>query len=354
MPTKEMKIRSVCLMLAGIAASAAFTPAAHAQTRYTLTEIGNPDASYTQVKGINNKGEIAGASDWRPFLWRNGQLIDLSSALGASASPESINELSQITGRYNRGSSGFLYTNGVVTDIGTVKHSFSSGPEDVNILGEVVFTALVFPPDEPLYYQWGHIYRNGSYEQVPTLGGTYSRAYAINDSGAVAGDATFTGDSQSHAIVYQNKELVDLGTLGGANSVAYDINQAGSVTGRAQTARSEDHAFISHATENGRRMIDLGVLPGGRHSYGNTINNLNQVVGASEVDAQTHAQVAIIYTDGKMWNLNKLIDPRDPSAGQVWLYSADGINDNGWIIARGNDSRVPDVTKAYLLRPLAQ
>ena len=352
-----MTIRSVYLGLAGIAAYAAFAPAANAQAQYTLTEIGDPTARYIALGGINNNGEIAGASDRRPFIWRNGELTDLSSALGTNVWPEGFNDLGQMTGRYDGKSGGFLYTAGIVTDLGSVKNSFRSNPDDLNNLGEVVFVALVFPPGEPGYYHWSYIYRNGNYEQVPTLGGTYSRAYAINDAGAAAGDATTTGDSRTRAIVYQNGQITDLGTLGGINSTAYDINQAGYATGRAQIAGSTDsHAFLFDPNAApGKRMIDLGVLPGaGRQSYGEAINNLNQVVGGSEVNAETHEQVAFIYTDGAMWNLNKLVHGRDPLRGYVWLTSAHGINDNGWIIVKGRDSRTPDLSKAYVLRPTAQ
>ena len=350
-----MKIRSVYLSLASVIAYAAFTQVADAQAQYTLTEIGYPNASYTRG-AINNNGEIAGVSDNRPYIWRNGELIDLSSALPGNVTPVAINDLGQITGQYGGKSSAFLYTDGVVTDLGVVKYSYASNPYGLNNLGEVVFVGLVFPPDQPGYYHWSYIYRNGTYEQVPTLGGTYSKAYAINDAGAAAGEATLTGDSQTHAIVYQNGRITDLGTLGGANSTAYDINEAGYATGRAQIAGSTDaHAFLSYSTAAGTRMIDLGVLPGpGRQSYGEAINNLNQIVGGSEVNGETHEQVAFIYTDGTMWNLNKLVHGRDPLRGHVWLTSAHGINDNGWIIAAGRDSRTPNLGKIYLLKPVAQ
>ena len=351
-----MKIQSVYLSLAGIIAYAGFARVADAQAQYTVTEFGDPNASYT-IGVLNNKGEIAGMSDYRPFIWRNGELIDLSGVLGDNVWPDGFNDRGQITGSYDGAKSGaFLYTDGVVTDLGVVKNSFRSNPYALNNLGEVVFVALVFPPNEPGYYHWSYIYRNGAYEQVPTLGGTYSKAYAINDAGAVAGEATLTGDNQKWMIVYQNGHLTDLGTLGGADSTAYDINQAGYATGRADIAGSTDaHAFLSYPTATGTRMIDLGVLPGaGRQSYGEAINNLNQVVGGSEVNAETHEQVAFIYTDGTMWNLNKLIHGRDPSRGYVWLTSAHGINDSGWIIAKGRHSCTPDLSKAYLLRPVAQ
>jgi probable HAF family extracellular repeat protein len=348
-----MKIRSVPVSVVAIIGCAGLAPAAGAQTTYTMTQIGDPTASYTILAGINNRGEIAGSSGGRSFLWRDGQSIDLTKELGAGATPEAINDLGQITGRYNGPSGGFLFSDGILTDLGLVKHSPATNPYALNNLGEVAFVALVFPEDTPEIYHSSYIYRNGVHEQIPTLGGTYVKANAINDSGVAAGDSTFKGDNQTHAIIYRNGETIDLGTLGGPHSSAYDINEAGYVTGRSSVAGSSaSRAFILAAP--GGRMIDLGVLPGGgKNSYGDAINNLNQVVGGSEIKPGSTEQHAFIYTDGQMWNLNKLIHAKDPSRGYVRLFAAYDINDNGWIIAGGVDERDPDVTKDYLLKPVA-
>jgi probable HAF family extracellular repeat protein len=141
--------------------------------------------------------------------------------------------------------------------------------------------------------------------------------------------------------------------MGRPHSSVYDINQAGYVTGRSALASSSDaHAYIAAP---GGRMIDLGVLPGGgRNSYGEAINNLNQVVGASEITAGSTEQHAFVYTDGTMWNLNKLVHAKDPLRGYVRLFAAFDINDNGWIVAGGVDERTPDVIRSYLLRPFVQ
>src|SRR5512137_857723 len=77
-----------------------------------------------------------------------------------------------------------------------------------------------------------------------TLGGTYSRAYAINKTGQVAG-ASLTSSEEMHPFLYSNGSMKDLGTFGGSGwSEAYDINDAGQVVGYSQTFLENDAAFL--------------------------------------------------------------------------------------------------------------
>ena len=122
-----------------------------------------------------------------------------------------------------------------------------------------------------------------------TLGGTYSDAYGINNSGQVVGYA-WTGGSAAyhaflysgatmtrprhtrrneqlclrhqhqragrglfrhqrqrhyHAFLYSGSTMTDLGTLGGSNSMAYGINASGQVVGVADsTGNAAWHAFL--------------------------------------------------------------------------------------------------------------
>ena len=71
-----------------------------------------------------------------------------------------------------------------------------------------------------------------------TLGGTFSLAVAVNDSGQVVGDSYTAGDAAVHAFSWtQAGGMVDLGTLGGSLSAhAAAVNASGQVVGSSSIA----------------------------------------------------------------------------------------------------------------------
>jgi probable HAF family extracellular repeat protein len=134
--------------------------------------------------------------------------------------------------------------------------------------------------------------------------------------------------------------VTDLGTLGGGTSKGYGINAGGQVTGEAVTAGGVFRAFLYTP---GSGMTDIGTLGGGS-STGYAINASGQATGvAVTANGALHA---FLYSNHVMRDLNSLIDPA--IAVYVTLDSSKGINDEGWILADGVDSRTGK-THAYLL-----
>ncbi len=115
-----------------------------------------------------------------------------------------------------------------------------------------------------------------------TLGGAFgfSNAYAINDSGQVAGSSV-TGSGYSHAFITgpNGVGMSDLGTLGGDYSDAYGINASGQVVGTSLLPGkgNNSHAFITGP--DGRGMTNLGPFEEYSLSDAYDINNTGQVVG---------------------------------------------------------------------------
>jgi len=90
----------------------------------------------------------------------------------------------------------------------------------------------------------------------------------------------------------------------------------------------------------------LGTL-GGTYSYGYGINASGQVTGYS--GTSTGAYNAFLYTEGAMLDLDALLAPSSPIAGQITLQIGEGINDAGQIVANGCYNSGP--CEAFLLTP---
>jgi probable HAF family extracellular repeat protein len=135
---------------------------------------------------------------------------------------------------------------------------------------------------------------------LPSLGGTNSRANSINNREWLAGYSNLPGNQSRHAALWRDGAITDLGTLGGPNSaVTWSVkSNSGLVVGIAQTATPDplgeawsSAAFYPGAT--GRGYINLGfawengimrTLPtlGGNNGFATGANSRGQVVGWAE------------------------------------------------------------------------
>jgi len=182
-----------------------------------------------------------------------------------------------------------------------------------------------------------------SVTDLGTLGGSSSRANAINNYGVVVGAAD-TAAGTPHAVVWQNGQVIDLGTgpvnerLDNPNirpsSAAYDINDAGEVVGYADFPSDGysgyAYGYARHAVRwEAGVLTDLGTA-GATNSVGYGINDAGQVVGI----AASLGGSGKLFTDPVRWDdagATRLAElPND------WFGAAYAINSTGQAVGRSD------------------
>ena len=259
-----------------------------------MTDLGTLGGSGGVAYAINGSGQVvgnaytAGDAAEHAFLYGNGVMQDLGTLGGNSSAALAINASGQVVGSTDNGA--FLYTNGTMTNIGNF---------------------------------------------IPS---------GINDGGQVAGSA-FAGGGP-HACIYNNGTLQDLGALGGTFSLANAINDSGQVVGKAQIPGPSGvlgayyHAFLYSAGG----MTELGTLAEYYNSDALGVNANGQAVGVAYNSADIFSS-AFLYSNGAIVDLNTLIDH---STGWT-LEEANAINNNGWIVGSGVNPNGDE--DAFLLTP---
>jgi probable HAF family extracellular repeat protein len=291
------------------------------QVQYTVTDLGTLGGGTSTATGINNKGQVVGGSYLAgnaaedPFIYSGGVMTDLGAVGGFPISgAAAINDAGQVVGNLwssNDASSvshAFLYSNGVMTDLGTMGYK-ASAAGGINASGQVVGWA-----GDPLVKGHAFLYSGGVMTELGVPSGNYTTASGINDSGLVVGQVT---PPYPGAYLYS----ISAGTmtsLGNGDAVA--INAGGQVVGEI-----DSHAFLY----SGGVTTDLGTL-GGASSEAAGINTGGQVVGDSYTSGG--ADHAFLYRGGSLLDLNSLIAP----ASGWTLEKANGINDSGQIVGVGS------------------
>ena len=347
--------------------------AAGAQTRYTLTDIGIPDAlqvqSSTSVVDINNRGQvlIRESNRQNAWLYTPGQnLLNLASVMPATPPPTwstrvtgaGLNEAGQIVGEWEMrsnvkptegtASKAFVYTPGSGTaNLAPAGRSELVTPEAINDRGQVLGS---------MYSNFGHVtflqdVRTGHTDQgfdrlIVRNGG------AVNNAGVVGG-GYYTPQNRFHAALFADGALQDIGALDGGAAQVTALNESGWAVGWGST-RDYDvfHVQVNHPFlyRPGVGMTDLGAFGASNQpAFANDVNELGQVVGLAALDVASDRHAAFIYdlAFGQR-NLNDLLDPL---TGAGWeLLSAEGINDRGQIAGTG---RFDGENRAFLLTPVS-
>jgi probable HAF family extracellular repeat protein len=230
-----------------------------------LGTLGGPDAFATfvndrgQVTGFSyldsNVDSNTGSPTTHPFLWQDGKMTDLGS-LGGTLGFISFNTLGgmnkqgQIVGGSNLAGDltahPFLWTKtGGMQDLGTVGGMFGYA-NWINDAGEIV--GIATNADEFLR---GFLWKNGVMTDLGVIGSDpNSEAKSVNSHGQVVGSSFDCCGGDLHGFLWENGgPIVDLNTLvppgSGLTIVnAFDINDRGEIAGNGVRSNGEERAVL--------------------------------------------------------------------------------------------------------------
>lgn len=345
---RDFRKQILCLaVLCGGCASLQRGPSSNTtaySSSYTVTDLGTlPGASSTKVADINKNGEIVGTSGDHAFQWSNGVMTDLGTVGGKTSAAYRINDQGVVVGEASTASGemhAFVWQNGIMKDLGVAGET--SAAHGINSRGEIVGVASA------KNVRGGAVlWSSGQRHFLGDLGpsGSGSTGISINDNGQIAGVSSGFASNQGvvRGVYWQNGTIIDLDTLGGLHSTANAVNDQGVVVGWSEIADSSTVAF---QWQNGM-MKQLGLLPGasvgpGTGGQAEAVNDSGQVVGTSPTSSGN--MHAVIWNNGEITDLNSAIS----NTSGIVLARAMGINNSGQIVVE--QQVVTDgTTRAFLL-----
>ena len=290
-----------------------------AQSPGTVIDLGGTG---TVPIGMNDLGEVVGLSTFagdtrsHAFLWSGGVLYDLGTLPGHTVSQaRGVNNLRQVVGAsapsFTQAFRAFLWDQGVMIDLNTPATAADGWvltvAFDINDAGQIVgwgsHNGIV---------QRAFLLDNGVVTDLGTLGGAQAVATAINRSGQIAGLAQ-AADGVRHAVTWTNGVIRDQGgnNAGASFNLANGINDFGESAGSFDTASG----FIPMFWDVAGTPFALPMLGSAGQAY--AINNLRQIAGTS-------GGAAVVWQDGSPIDLETLVPGFD-------LISANSINNAGQV-----------------------
>jgi len=313
------------------------------------------NASSLLPTALNNQGQVTGSIVFanqpaHAFLYSQGVVSDLgtlsypgSSAVVGAATGQAINSQGEVVGTYTdpisqSWSFGFVYQNGKVTPLAGASGYTNCTATGVNDKG------LIVGGCSALDSAFAAVYASGVPESIGPTGGSAS---AVNVYGQVAASGSLSG------FLYENGAVTLIPALATIAAPAPPatptaLNNAGQVVGWESDNGNFAAFFYSNSTGTTQALTGVAestVKP----SIG--INNAGQVVG-STTPVNGGAALAYFVANGTLTNINALVSPDDPNRTFVTITNAYAINDSAWILATGFDSRT-QATGVYVLTPTA-
>lgn len=259
----------------------------------TMIDLGTLGGTCGQAWAINNRGQVVGFSDLagdsgaHAFLWdHTGGMQDLGTLGGDTGGAGAINDAGDIVGGDSRadGSGGsFLWSHGVMTDLGTVGNTAGSVALGINSRRQIVGTLFDNNGNESGGFLWEN---DGPMVDLSTLfpGSPdllLDHVFQINERGEITARGTFSnGDTHSFVLIPCDADHP------GVEGCDYTLVDA--ATPRQSAAHATQHPPVG--TPRGR--MPVGVLNRFRSRWG------QRAPVPGTVPAPAAEQTSSVNTDG--------------------------------------------------------
>jgi probable HAF family extracellular repeat protein len=264
-------------------------------------DLGTLGGTNSIAVAVNDAGQIVGSADnaagqSRAFLYQNGTMTNLGTFGGDYSYGAGINAAGTTVGSAFApgnpddfsGERAFVRPpGGTLQDIGTLP-GFSSpyaAAFDINNHGQIVGASGQAGPGDPPVHPF--LYSNGVMTDLGTFGNAYSAAFAINDAGLVVGYSDSLADFHiSQAFLYANGKLINLDAqLGGQGSAAFDINNLGQIVGSSTTLG----AFIMQGDKVASLNALIDPAAGWSIQHARAINDHGQIAATGILNGTSYA-----------------------------------------------------------------
>jgi probable HAF family extracellular repeat protein len=300
-----------------------------------------PWGEYSRAAAINNLGQVVGEGDNPSFhsasFWEEeGILRDLYLNQGNESAAFDVNDLGQVVGfNFKRlHPQAYTWENGLEIELG--EEYGESYAYAINNAGQVVGKRLpVTGTTEDGFPIWGDpnafLWENDIVRDLGIIGA----ASDINAGGQIVGSVFEQGPNVTHAFLWHDEATTELGHLGGGWSTAEAINDTGQVVGasREQPYDPEDPEPIKYfATLWERdRIRDLNQLAdtGGAHlQWAYDINNRGQIVGRALTGDSEHGFLLTPQWDGVITRESSYSTTTEMGERLIFDYWADMLPDS--------------------------
>ena len=321
---------------------------------YNITQLSALSADNTKAFGLNENGQVVGqsynasTSQLESVIWNNGVI----QSLGVTGIARAVNNSGTVVGETGSTSlaipDGYAYSwtsSGGISNLGTLGGDYS-GAFDINESGVITGVSWTSPINT-VGTTHGFKYVNGIMTDLGTVSTPdgYARGEGINDAGEIVGRASLTTfiDSDKHLSYWEADGTLNSYVGPGTISSGNDINNNGLIVGYARKAGSNERFAASWDTDGNINFLSEF---GGNDSRAWAVNDDGIIVGSSRnASGGENNRAAVSYDGTNYIDLNTLVDLTGTDF--VKLNSARDINEAGQIVGTG--ILADGTTRAFVL-----